>query len=336
MSFNDRTRAIPRWLGTIGMLTFLACSNGESSKQPAATDTAALKQAMAPHITSGGAEITFAVKDTSQNLLAFDSAQMKNVSVTTTSPARIVFSTTSVEEGSFVIPVFESADLTQLFTDYTKSLNDQSHAKRELERLKDLLAHNAVAGKEVLQAESDLRAIEVAITGYESRLLQAGLSPSDLKHLKANTSLILANVPESEIWTVQQGEDAQIEFDAYRGEILHGRVIDIGKALDPATRTFNVRISLADTKHALRPGMFAKASFGTDVARKFVVPSASVISVQGKSYVFVRRSEHSYERREVTLGTQTGDYFIVLSGLAPGDVVVTKGSYLLKGLSFGS
>jgi multidrug efflux pump subunit AcrA (membrane-fusion protein) len=318
------------------LLVLCSCSNTESSKPSPETDTVALKQALAPRIGQGGADIRLAETDTLQHLLGFDSAQERNVSVTTTTPARIVFSTTSIEDGSITIPVFESQDLTQLFTDYTKTLNDESHARREVERLKDLLAHNAVAGKELMQAESDLRAIEVAITGYQSRMLQSGLSPNDLRHLTPNTSLVLANVPESEIWTVQKGEDAQIEFDAYKGEVLHGKVIDIGKALDPTTRTFNVRISIADTKHALRPGMFAKASFGTDVARKFVVPSASVVSVQGRSYVFVRTGAHSFQRREVALGTQTGDWFIVLSGLTPGEPVVTKGSFLLKGLSFGS
>ncbi|HYM20480.1 MAG TPA: efflux RND transporter periplasmic adaptor subunit [Candidatus Kapabacteria bacterium] len=311
------------------------CSSGDNQPAKAAVDTASLKRELAPRITTGGAEITFAEKDTSRNLLGLDSAQMKDVSVTTTSPARIVFSTTTIETGSLVIPVFESSDLTQLFTDYTKSLNDELHAKNELDRLQDLLEHHAVAGKEVIQAQSDLRTIEVAIRGYESRMLQAGLEPSDLKNLKANTSLLLANVPESEIWTVQKGEDAQVAFEAFKGDTLHGHVVDIGKALDPATRTFNVRILMSDSKHTLRPGMFAKASFGIDITRKFVVPSASVVSVQGKSYVFVKTSELSFERREVELGTQTGDWFIVLSGLQPGETVVTRGSILLKGLSFG-
>jgi RND family efflux transporter MFP subunit len=166
-------------------------------------------------------------------------------------------------------------------------------------------------------------------------MLQAGLDPSDLKNLKPNSSLLLANVPESEIWTVQKGEDAQTVFDAYKGETLHGHVVDIGKALDPATRTFNVRILMSDKEHLLRPGMFAKTSFGVDIARKFVVPSASVVSVQGKSYVFVKSADRTFKRREVDLGTQAGDWFIVLAGLQSGEQVVTKGSILLKGLSFG-
>lgn len=315
---------------------FVACSSSDAPKITIGADTAAIKKEQAPIINSNGTLIRFSEKDSSQSILEIDSAQMKDVSVTTTSPARIVFSTTSIEGGSFVIPVFESNDLTQLYTDYTKALNDEGRSKRELERLKDLYSHNAIAGKEVIQAEGDLRTIQVAITGYQSRLLQSGLEPSDLQKLHSNSSLMIANVPESGIWTVQKGEDAQIEFDAYKGETLHGKVIDIGKTLDPATRTFNVRVNISDTKHILRPGMFAKVSFGKDIATKFVIPASSVISVQGKSYVFVQRAPRAYERREVNLGSQSGDWFIILSGIDRGERVVGRGSLLLKGLSFGS
>ena len=317
------------------LLILFACSASETPKPAKVSDTASLSKQAAPRITANGEEITLSPLDSSVHLIEIDSASMKNVSVTTTSPARIVFSTTAAADGP-PIPIFESTDLTQLFTDYSKTLNDLSRAKREVDRLKDLFSHNAVAGKEVIQAESDLRATEVALTGLKSRLLAAGLAPNELTKLPPNTSLVIANVPESEISNVQLGEDSQIEFDAFKGQTLHGRVIDIGKALDPSTRTFNVRISLAEKNHTLRPGMFAKASFGVDIVKRFVVPSEAVISVQGKSYVFVKKDERTFLRREVILGSQTGSSFIVLSGLTQGEPVVTRGSILLKGLSFGS
>lgn len=321
----------------VSTVSFLvACTSTDAPKMVVGSDTATLKKSQAPVINSNGTLIRFSEKDSSQSILEIDSAQIRDVSVTTTSPARIVFSTTTIQGGSFVIPVFESMDLTQLYTDYTKSLNDEARSKRELERLKDLYSHNAIAGKEVIQAEGDLRTIQVALTGFQSRLLLSGLEPNDLQNLHSNSSLMIVNVPESGIWTVQKGEDAQIEFDAYKGEILHGKVIDIGKTLDPQTRTFNVRVNIFDAKHILRPGMFAKVSFGKDIATKFVIPASSVIAVQGKSYVFVQRAPRTYERREINLGSQSGDWFIVLSGIDRGERVVGRGSLLLKGLSFGS
>jgi multidrug efflux pump subunit AcrA (membrane-fusion protein) len=97
-----------------------------------------------------------------------------------------------------------------------------------------------------------------------------------------------------------------------------------------------VRVAVEDKRHIVRPGMFAKASFGIDVTHAFVIAAASVLSVQGKSYVFVKTAPHCYERREITLGSQSGEWFIVLGGVKPGETVVTQGSLLLKSLSFGS
>ncbi|MDP4220547.1 MAG: efflux RND transporter periplasmic adaptor subunit [Bacteroidota bacterium] len=334
MLFNKLKRAILT-VHYFSIVALMGCSATETPKPQKSNDTVTTARLAAPKVTAGGEEITFSALDSSAHLFEIDSASTRNVSVTTTSPARIVFSTTEAADG-VPVPIFENADLTQLFTDYSKSLNDQARGKREVERLKDLFAHNAVAGKEVIQAESDLRTTEVALTGLKSRLLAAGLSPNELTRLPANTSLLIANVPEAEISNVQLGEDSQIEFDAYRGEIMHGKVIDIGKALDPSTRTFNVRINLSEKKYTLRPGMFAKASFGVDIARRFVVPAEAVISVQGKSYVFIKKTNGVFVRREVFLGSQTGNSFVVLSGLSQGEPVVTRGAILLKGLSFGS
>ncbi len=335
MQFNKMTSRFFKVAQFAPLALFFACTSGENPKQVINSDTASISKQTAPKVTANGEEIILSPMDSAVHLIGIDSASIKKVSVTTTSPARIVFSMTASSEGP-PIPIFESSDLTQLFTDYSKTTNDLSRAKREVERLKDLFTHNAVAGKEVIQAESDLRTTEVALMGLKSRLLASGLAPNELVKLPPDISLLIANVPESEISNVQLGEDSQIEFDAYKGQTLHGRVIDIGKALDPSTRTFNVRISLGDKSHTLRPGMFAKASFGTDIVKRFVVPTEAVVSVQGKSYVFVQKDERTFVRREVVLGAQTGDSFIVLSGLTQGEPVVTRGSILLKGLSFGS
>ena len=289
-----------------------------------------------PMISADGATVTFAADDSARNVIAVGKAEYKDVSITTTSPARIVLTTVQTERTGVTVPVFETSDLTQLYTDWVHAKHELARSERELERLRDLYAHNAVAGKDVTQSESDVAVAQTTLTGLESRLLTLGLSAKEFEHLRPNSSLMIANVPESEISSVQQGEDVQIQFDSFKGETFHGRVLDIGHAVDPTTRTFNVRVELGDKRHILRPGMFARASFGIDVVHRFVVPQAAVVSVQGKSFVFVTRDGLSFSRREITLGQQSNDDFIVTSGLTEGDSVATRGAVLLKGLSFGS
>jgi cobalt-zinc-cadmium efflux system membrane fusion protein len=309
------------------------CSSSEKN-HPVTGESATLTRKM-PHISNGGEDISFEDDDSSRFILKTDTAEVRSLTLTTTAPARIVVTMTPSEHGMPSVPVFESQDLTQLYTDYTKSKNDLAHAEHELDRLKDLFSHNAVAGKDVTQAETDLRAAQATVTGLESKLLAIGITPSELTRLAPNVSLLIASVPEDEIKNVQLGEDAQVVFDSYKGETLHGKVLEIGKALDPITRAFNVRIQLPNQTKILRPGMFARASFGIDVAKRFVVPKGAIITVQGKTYVFVTKDGKTFTRREVHTGSQTGGYFIVNDGLDSGELVVSEGAMLLKGLSFG-
>ncbi len=320
-------------------LVVSGCTHSDQSEQHSAVTVEPVKLAQAelrhPLISQDGATIEFAPGDSARGVLKIGTAEYKDVSITTTAPARIVLTTMQMQGSKITVPVFETSDLTQLYTDWLRAKHDMARSGRELERLRDLYAHNAIAGKEVTQAESDEVMAQTTLTGLESRLLTTGLSATELDHLRANSSLLIANVPESEISTVQMGEDVQILFDSFKGETFHGRVLDIGHAVDPTTRTFNVRVELADQKHILRPGMFARASFGVDVVHRFVVPQSAIVSVQGKSFVFVTRDGRTFERKEVMLGQQSNNDFIVTSGLSDGDQVVIEGAVLLKGLSFG-
>src|SRR5258708_3205377 len=121
------------------------CNNSEKDHTVAA-ESSSLTRKM-PHISGGGELVTFDENDSSRLILKTDTAEVKSLALTTTAPARIVVTMTPKENGMPSVPVFESQDLTQLYTDYTKSRNDLAHAEHELDRLKDLFSHNAITGK---------------------------------------------------------------------------------------------------------------------------------------------------------------------------------------------
>jgi cobalt-zinc-cadmium efflux system membrane fusion protein len=54
--------------------------------------------------------------------------------------------------------------------------------------------------------------------------------------------------------------------------------------------------------------------------------------VRGKPTIFVREGEGAFEAREITAGRESGGYVEVLSGVSPGDEVVTEGGFYLKSL----
>jgi membrane fusion protein (multidrug efflux system) len=99
--------------------------------------------------------------------------------------------------------------------------------------------------------------------------------------------------------------------------------------LDPQTRTLKVRAHCSASA-GLVPGMFADITVQLGRTRDaLLVPTESIVSdIKGKK-VFVIRSGTAQEVR-VQTGTRTADHVRVLSGIAPGDTVVTTGMLVLK------
>lgn len=69
-----------------------------------------------------------------------------------------------------------------------------------------------------------------------------------------------AAVNEADLSRLRVGQSAVVSVKAYPGEPFAGRVIKLGDALDPATRTLQVRIALPNPHGRLKPEMFATAA----------------------------------------------------------------------------
>jgi multidrug efflux pump subunit AcrA (membrane-fusion protein) len=81
--------------------------------------------------------------------------------------------------------------------------------------------------------------------------------------------------------------------------------------------------------------MFGGAKFGLSEGKFLAVPREALVTVMGKDFVFVKKSELEFERRAVNTGQQAEGNVIVFDGVTEKDMVVIKGAMQLKGLSFG-
>lgn len=108
----------------------------------------------------------------------------------------------------------------------------------------------------------------------------------------------------------------------------HGRVVSVGAALDPATRTLPVLFALDNANGALKIGMFARATvFTGESAEGVVIPASAVVDDGGRATVFVMEGGEAFFKRAVQLGARDGDRVQVLAGIAPGERVVSSGAY---------
>jgi RND family efflux transporter MFP subunit len=107
-----------------------------------------------------------------------------------------------------------------------------------------------------------------------------------------------------------------------------GRLVSVGAALDPATRTLPVIFALDNADGALKPGMFVRATvFTGESSEGVVIPASAVVDDGGRPTVFVMEGGEAFYKRVIRLGARDGDRVQVLSGVAAGERVVSSGAY---------
>jgi cobalt-zinc-cadmium efflux system membrane fusion protein len=117
---------------------------------------------------------------------------------------------------------------------------------------------------------------------------------------------------------------------------VEGTVSLIAAAVDPATHTVQVRITVKGDQAALKPGMSAEAEFDqpvpADAEPVIAVPEEAVQTIDGKPVVFMPDDEepNTFVKRVVVVGTPSKGKIPILYGVNPKDKVVVTGSFILK------
>ena len=111
---------------------------------------------------------------------------------------------------------------------------------------------------------------------------------------------------------------------------VEGRVESLLPALDPASRTQQARIVLANPDGLLAAGQQARVVLRPDAGpESLLVPSDAVIGSGGRAHVIVRHGDAHFMPMAVRTGRSSAGRTEVLSGLAAGDQVVVSGQFLL-------
>jgi Cu(I)/Ag(I) efflux system membrane fusion protein len=153
---------------------------------------------------------------------------------------------------------------------------------------------------------------------------------SDLSHL-----WVMLDAYESDLVWIRNGQKVVFTADAAPGERFAGTVVFVDPEVDPTTRAVKVRVELPNPGERLKPGMFVHAMVEADAAggsskrAPLVVPATAplVTGTRAVVYVALPGEEGRYEGREVVLGPRAGEYYVVRSGLAEGEMVVVNGAF---------
>lgn len=214
----------------------------------------------------------------------------------------------------------------------SKNLIDS--AKRKL-RLWDLDEQDIEAIASADQPPRDVTFRSPA-TGHieDKRVVQGSYIQPGMKLLRVanHTKMWLdVQVYEEQIPFVNLGQKVLATVDGIPGKTFAGTITFVYPHLDDMSRTLKVRATLDNPDFELKPGMYATANIATQpVTDAVLCPRDAVIDTGIRQIVFVAEGEGHFSPRLVQLGLSgDGDQVEIDRGLAPGDVVVTSGQFLL-------
>lgn len=138
-----------------------------------------------------------------------------------------------------------------------------------------------------------------------------------------------AEVYESDLAILREGQRADVRLPFLPGREFEGTIDHIYPYMADGSRTGRVRLVLRNPDLELRPNMYADVELEVDLGRQLRVPQEAVIYTGPRRIVFVDLGEGRLRPTEIQVGRSDGAYFEVLSGLSPGDVVVTSGNFLV-------
>ena len=148
-----------------------------------------------------------------------------------------------------------------------------------------------------------------------------------------STVWVVADLFERDFSRVRVGTEARITTSARPESTLRGRISYIDSQVSADTRTAKVRIEVPNAGGELRLGMYADVvvagASGTSTLR---VPRNAVQNVGDRTVVYLANPKEpgQFVEREVRLGQTSGEQVEVVSGVQPGDVVVTEGSFFVR------
>lgn len=139
-----------------------------------------------------------------------------------------------------------------------------------------------------------------------------------------------ADVYEKDVSKVREGQPIELEVDSFPGERFTGRLGYVSDSINPDSRTLTVRAEVPNPGLKLKPKMFARMRILVGEHRVLTIPSSAVQDAGTAKVVYVPKGNGVFEERTVKLGSEFGDQVEVLSGIKPGERVVTHGSFDLR------
>lgn len=157
------------------------------------------------------------------------------------------------------------------------------------------------------------------------------IQPGTMVYRLADLRDVWIDVPlrEQDAASVREGSQATVDLASYPGRPVGGRVAYVYPTLDSTARAVRARVEVPNPNGLLKPGMYATVTLTTPSRGALTVPTSSVLNTGERTLVFMDMGSGRLMPMDIVTGRTAGAYTEVVSGLDPGQRVVTSAQYLL-------
>jgi cobalt-zinc-cadmium efflux system membrane fusion protein len=281
----------------------------------------------------------------------------------------VVFEGQSVRPGT-VLATLHSTDLSDAQLALVKAYSQKNLAEAATKRAEQLVAADVIGRAELERREAELLQVSTEAASYRTQLRGLGMSDAQIQKLVTTRELsadysivtpkggivlerkvtigqvvqpgdpaftiadlssvwIVANVPEEDAGLLRKGMDVAVQIPALPKQI-NGQLSYVAPIVDPATRTVQVRMDIANPQGIYRPDELASMTFTGHIVHKLTVPQTAIVRQENRDYIFVEIAPNKFLLREVVLGEETDDRRVLQSGIREDERIVLDGAFHLN------
>jgi membrane fusion protein (multidrug efflux system) len=154
-----------------------------------------------------------------------------------------------------------------------------------------------------------------------------------------NPIYVNVGIPQQASAQVHVGRKLRVTTEDIAGQVFTGTVTALDSEVDETTRNIQVQATLPNPQGKLRPGMFVQVEIAVGASRPVIALPASAINYApyGDSVFVITdlkdpkgQTYRGVKQQFVKVEGARGDQVAVISGLNPGDEVVTSGVFKLR------
>lgn len=141
----------------------------------------------------------------------------------------------------------------------------------------------------------------------------------------------MLNIPEAFLANIKEGQSVELRVEALPEKVFTGRLTWVGAEVDERTRMARARAEVPNPDGFLRAKMFAQARVLTQTTDgAMLLPVGAIQQIEGKPFVFVKKSDDLFEARVVRVGATSDGRVEILEGIKPEEAVAINHVFPIK------